>query len=149
MLTKQCTRQAHDCGVITMNRFIATILILLFSSRLYGDCIARSYLKDEAPLYQLKSCQNSTEVIDAHLIEKGFNRPLESDKAVLVVPVNESASRIMRDKSEYWHYSGLCAELPIQKVVSLDLESHCSDLGITMHFLLGDITIKSAYEQKL
>jgi hypothetical protein len=154
-------------------------VILLFTLSLpfssFADCVARaSRDTDGEPKYKVLSCMNASTYIDKvwkpvegtkrNLPKKDEGQkpdddgipnlslqpaPTDDDKAVEVMPVNASAKSIMRGKSEYWHFNGQCSALPLNRVVTLNLHGHCSDMGPTLYSFFGDITIQSikkAYE---
>ena len=129
------------------------ILVLTFalaSSPSFSECMGRGYFVDnEDPRYSLKLCIAAVEyfsIVDTDENELGtiLRETDESDKAVLVTPLNEAAQSMLRgEDQEYWHYSGECSYLPLEVPIEItESEAHCSDVGPTKYMFLGDFTIK-------
>jgi hypothetical protein len=128
---------------------ILVLLITLNPYHVYAECMGRGYFaSSEEPRYTLNSCILAKEYfssidIDNDVLEKILNETTASDKAVLVTPLNEASRSIMRgNDQEYWHFVGDCAILPLNTPIEItESVGHCSDMGPTKHFFLGDYTI--------
>tara|TARA_Y100001951_G_C11287477_1_gene269731 strand:+ start:704 stop:1063 length:360 start_codon:yes stop_codon:yes gene_type:complete len=112
--------------------------------------MGRGYFVDnEDPRYRFELCVSAREyfsIIDTDGNDLGtiLRETDESDKAVLVTPLNEAAQSMLRgEDQEYWHYSGECSDLTLGVPLEItESEAHCSDVGPTKYMFLGDFTIK-------
>ena len=137
-------------------RLLITSVLILISIQSYASCYSRYDVldpDDEKPLFMLLSCKSALEYVrenedrlrsDWGLDETTVSRIAPTDKAIEVQPQNKSAIAFMfQNKTETWHYVGSCDAVPLQKLVTLTIKQHCSDTGLTVYAILGDMTINA------
>jgi len=148
---------------------IIVLVLLTLPVNALADCAARGYLDDEEPKYKILSCGSAAAHIQRINAERGISEPgppkkaeeykadeivivfplpapieaTKNDKAIEVTAMNNSAKLSMRGKSEVWHFKGSCRSLPLRKIVTLNLDVHCSDVGRTLFWYFGDVTVLS------
>ena len=135
-------------------KFVCCAVFLSIFSQSYADCLSRGWelrADDEIPAFKIMSCGAALDYVarnrefleDQFGYEYAVQRIAPDDLAIEVRPNNQSATSFMYNREqEYWHYKGSCDDVPLGKSVRLETYQHCSDTGLTMYGILGDVTIK-------
>lgn len=132
-------------------KFTIAVISIVVSFCSYADCIGRMVPADEhrLRLFKLESCLLASEYIKTKGISPNlFSDVKSNDLAVEISHANEFAAKYMRKEREFWHYKGNCSNLPLHKTVIIETTEHCSDTGLTLYQLLGDVTIDKIQVQK-